>query len=619
MNRALRFLLAGSLLAFACGPRPPSAVWVVRTAIATPEGAAAAAEQVSDARFDTAVVQVRGRGDAYYRSELVPRAEEMAGAPAGFDPLSQMLLDLQGRRVLAWMNVFFLWSGDAPPGDPAHAATAHPEWLLTDADGRPVAEYTAAERSRGWIEGIYADPASPGYREHFCRAVSELVARYPVDGVHLDFVRYPGPGYGQAGEVRQRFLETWGIDPRWIPEELRVPDLAAWATGTMPPADRVLATAALLWADVRASRVTALVEDVRRTLDEVRPGLELSAAVFPDAGPAYVEKGQDWRAWADRGLVDALYPMAYFGGEERVGAQLRAFREALGPAAARVRLWAGLGAYRKEPEQIGREARLAREAGYDGVCLFDLGTLAAGPSGLEPYARAVGRRAGAGAPVAPAPAFPSGRTTGGRWLAASLERASGGAPIPGVNLEEVIEARWAEFDGARGEALPRVLARLGASPVRTPARVSLRGIFRYVHPLDGEARREEQQAACHEARARVLGGEPFEAVAGEVSQAGSRSQGGVIGPRFLSPGSPANDLLLATAAGSVTPVIAVENGCWVYRVEASEAPREVRFSDAPWELRRILLRSALSAELGKLAAAGSRLASTGRPDAEEAR
>ncbi len=155
--------------------------------------------------------------------------------------------------------------------------------------------------------------------------------------------------------------------------------------------------------------------------------------------------------------------------------------------------------------------------------------------------------------------------------------------------------------------------------MRTPARVSLRGIFRYVHPLDGEARREEQQAACHEARARVLGGEPFEAVAGEVSQAGSRSQGGVIGPRFLSPGSPANDLLLATAAGSVTPVIAVENGCWVYRVEASEAPREVRFSDAPWELRRILLRSALSAELGKLAAAGSRLASTGRPEAEEAR
>ena len=37
------------------------------------------------------------------------------------------------------------------------------------------------------------------------------------------------------------------------------------------------------------------------------------------------------------------------------------------------------------------------------------------------------------------------------------------------------------------------------------------------------------------------------------------------------------------------------------------------------ELRRILLRSALSAERGKLAAGGSRLASTGRPDAEAAR
>ncbi len=341
--------------------------------------------------------------------------------------------------------------------------------------------------------------------------------------------------------------------------------------------------------------------------------------MFPDAGAAYVEKGQDWRAWADRGLVDELYPMAYFGGEERVGAQLRGVREALGPGASRVRLWAGLGAYRKEPEQIGREALLARQAGYHGVCLFDLGTLASGPRGLAPYARAVARRAEA-PPSGPAPRrLPSGRTTGGRWLAASLDRASGGVPVPGLDSEDVIEERWAEFEEARTVALPRVLEGLDAAASAAPARVALRGIFRYIHPLDGPERREEQLRACREARTRVLDGEGFDAVAREVSQAGSRGQGGALGPRFLSTGSALNDAILATAVGGTTPVLEVENGCWVYRVEALEPSRDVRFSEAPWELRRILLRSALSADLGRTASATAPFASAGRGEGEVAR
>ncbi len=204
---------------------------------------------MSDAGFDTAVVQVRGRGDAYYRSELVPRAEEMAGAPEGFDPLSRLLLDLRGRRVLAWLNVFFLWGGETPPGDPAHAATAHPDWLLTDADGRSVADYTGAERSRGWIEGIYADPASPAYREHFCRVVSELVARYPVDGVHLDFVRYPGPGYGQAGRSGTGSAEPGGWTPAGSRRSCGSPTLRPWADGDHAPGGPGAHHGGLLWAE----------------------------------------------------------------------------------------------------------------------------------------------------------------------------------------------------------------------------------------------------------------------------------------------------------------------------------------------------------------------------------
>jgi hypothetical protein len=40
------------------------------------------------AGFNTLIVQVRGRGDAYYRSRWEPRAIELKDQPAEFDPLA---------------------------------------------------------------------------------------------------------------------------------------------------------------------------------------------------------------------------------------------------------------------------------------------------------------------------------------------------------------------------------------------------------------------------------------------------------------------------------------------------------------------------------------------------
>lgn len=608
-------LLLALWAATACASRPPTAAWVVRTALGSPEAAALVVEEAAAAGLDTLVVQVRGRGDAYYRSALAPRAEVLTreGADPFFDPLGLIVERAGNLRVLAWMNVFLLWSGDAAPVDPAHASL-RAEWTLRDADGRKVSEYSALERSLGWIEGVYADPDSPEYREHFAALVREVATRYPVAGIHLDFVRYPGPGYGHGGHLGERFREVWGLDPRWIPEELRSPDLQAWLSGAMPHADRALATAALLWADLRASRVTALVRAAREGLDQARPGLELSAAIFPDAGPAYVEKGQDWRDWAARGLVDALYPMAYFGGADRVEAQLRGVARAVAvpgggaAAASRVRLWAGLGAYLKGPDAVGSEAAVARRLGYDGVSLFDLESMMRRPGGLAAYAGAVSGRWPSGGTPEAFGVFPPGRTRGGRWLAQSLERAAGGVMPPGWGvdgLEDAVEERWAEFEALRAGDLPRALAALEEGVRNLPAWVELRGVFRYVHPLDGPDRRAQQLRACEAARVRVLGGEDFAAVAREVSQGGTRAQGGALGRRYVMPGSLVNDALLARDPGDVTPVLEAANGYWFYRVEARGPARAVPLGETPWDARRILLRQALAAEMGRETAVGS--------------
>jgi hypothetical protein len=355
-----------------------------------------------------------------------------------------------------------------------------------------------------------------------------------------------------------------------------------------------------------------LVRAARRALDSVRPGLELSAAVYPDAGRAYLEKGQDWRTWASLKLVGALYPMAYFGGSERVASQLSSVSALVRREAPAVRLWAGLGAYQKTPAAIAQEATAAQRLGYDGVCLFDVKALMANVPSLAGYARAVrGRAEPGGAPCA-LPARSGPATEAGCRLASIVERASGGfeslEPVPG----EVLDARWAEFEAARRTSIPAALARLRERSQRRPAWVKLRGVFRYTDPSDGAERREAQAAVCKEARARLLAGEPMERVARELSQGGTKNQGGFLGQRYLRPDNPADAPLLRLRTGEVSPVIDVGNGCWVYRLESRGNGGSGPIDELPWPERRLLFRQALAEEVQRLSPAP-------QPTAEAAR
>src|SRR3972149_3096364 len=87
MNPLLALLLlAGPGLG---GPAPAPelrGLWVVRTALTSPQAVDRTVEQAQEAGFNALFVPVRGRGDASYRSALVPRSPLLQGQPAGFDP-----------------------------------------------------------------------------------------------------------------------------------------------------------------------------------------------------------------------------------------------------------------------------------------------------------------------------------------------------------------------------------------------------------------------------------------------------------------------------------------------------------------------------------------------------
>src|SRR5262245_17778754 len=125
--------LAGSV--FASGPvthaaAPPTdvrALWVQRSSIVSPEQIAKMVATAKDAGFNTLLVQVRGRGEAFYKSDLEPRATELDAQPASFDPLAATLAAAHaaGLKVHAWVNVNLVASGATLPRSRTHVAVRH--------------------------------------------------------------------------------------------------------------------------------------------------------------------------------------------------------------------------------------------------------------------------------------------------------------------------------------------------------------------------------------------------------------------------------------------------------------------------------------------------------------
>ena len=78
-------------------PIATKGLWVVRTTLSHPDSVRAMVRRAAGAGFNTLLVQVRGRGDAYYLGGIDPPADAIR-ARADFDPLA---LTISYKRTVA--------------------------------------------------------------------------------------------------------------------------------------------------------------------------------------------------------------------------------------------------------------------------------------------------------------------------------------------------------------------------------------------------------------------------------------------------------------------------------------------------------------------------------------
>jgi uncharacterized lipoprotein YddW (UPF0748 family) len=363
----------------------------------SPEQVREMVADAADAGFNTLIVQVRGRADAFYVSDLEPRAENLQG-PLGFDPLALAIEEghRRGMAVHAWVNTHLVWGPTAPPRSPAHLVNSNPEWLavprvlarelydIAPRDPRffaALSEY-AAER-QGTVEGVYTSPSHPDVSARVRAVWMDLLERYDLDGIHFDYIRFPSADFDYSRGALQRFRD-W-VTPRVTVDRL-VELERAWATNPLAY------TTALPdeWDEFRRMHITSLVAEIYREVKARRPELVVSAAVVADPQTAYSIRFQDWEAWLAQGILDIAVPMAYTPDNGRFQALVRGARRAAGH---RERVWAGIGAYMDTLGGTLDKIDLARAEDAGGVVVFSYDWAATDGRGdaADPYLRRLGR------------------------------------------------------------------------------------------------------------------------------------------------------------------------------------------------------------------------------------
>ncbi|MGL5730826.1 MAG: glycoside hydrolase family 10 protein [Bacteroidales bacterium] len=217
--------------------------------------------------------QVRNRGDLAYESVLEPW-HYVFGGKTGVSPnydLIRFAIDETHKRNME----FHAWFVCMPLGSDKFNRDKKDLSLIRK---RP-------DLCIKYKDEWYMNPANPATADYLAGVIGEMIRKYNVDGVHLDYIRYPDRTNGYPDE--KAFKTS------------KAKNLSEW----------------------RRENINRIVYRVYDTIQSINPEIKLSAAVIGRYNNAshnksgwrgYEDVFQDAMAWFDHNKIDFITPMTYY-------------------------------------------------------------------------------------------------------------------------------------------------------------------------------------------------------------------------------------------------------------------------------------------------------------------
>ncbi len=288
------------------------ATWVITwehiSSSLTPEQNMANVRAILDrhqaANMNAVLWQCRQSGTAYYNSSYEPWGYYAGYRYPGYDPLAYAIEEAhkRGMELHAWFNVFQVSS--TAPGAPA---VLHPEWICRDRDGNPM------------TSNICFSPGLEAVRSYTIAVAMEIVRKYDIDGLHLDYVRWNEYSNSKLSKGLAKMAEEQQWLDGMIPVE-QLQDLEENAAGRYlydieHPYSAGVPAGFSSWEDWWRWSVTEFVRVLHDSIQAVKPWVRLSPAALGkynwSSWQGYGTVYQDAALWFNEGYVDQLTPMHY--------------------------------------------------------------------------------------------------------------------------------------------------------------------------------------------------------------------------------------------------------------------------------------------------------------------
>lgn len=259
---------------------------------------------------------------------------------AGYDPLADLIKQAHAAGIEVVPSIAI--------GPAGRITDAHPEWETRDRNGNPASVTYAPSISFAY----------PGARQAKIAVLMDLVNGYDVDGVLLDYCRYPENSkipeakygfYGYDEPIITACQTLYGFDPRKV-----AIDSSEWVR----------------FNQLRCDTVTQFVKEFRDAVKAT--GKKVRVDGFGDTDPDLEARacGRDYGAWGREGLIDTFYLATYQENAGQMAGVIKTVRDAIGPKVTLVAAISPFNNFVTTDEQLVGIAKAQLAGGADGVWIY---------------------------------------------------------------------------------------------------------------------------------------------------------------------------------------------------------------------------------------------------------
>ena len=268
-----------------------------------------------------------------------------------------------GIEVHAWVQNFFVgyFYIDGPAyNNPVFAEEQYKDKYIIDRNGNEHFYYTA--NGNYWL---FLNPNDRECRDLILNIYKELITKYDLDGLHLDYVRFPEPNlldnnaydFGYNEDIIKGFAQKTGItgDPRKF---------------------AVNSDNYKKWVQYRCDIVTSFVGEVYDMVRSIDSDLWLSAALYPDVDTDKARILQDIRTLSEKDYFDEIFSMSYNIDNKYVKENVELYVDLIN---GRSFYSSGLAAFLETTnESFAYQLTDAYHSGADGISIFSLSSIRPG-------------------------------------------------------------------------------------------------------------------------------------------------------------------------------------------------------------------------------------------------